>query len=33
LKEYLRIIGDDFKEGGKLFGIKIAKEMKLDQWE
>lgn len=31
-KDFCRIIADDLKNGGKIFGTKVAKEMKLEEW-
>jgi len=31
-KNFCGIIADDLKNGGKIFGTKCAKEMKLEEW-
>ena len=31
-KQFFKIIQDDINAGGKLFGTKIAKEFRLEDW-
>ena len=30
--DFARFIAEDLKSGGKIFGTRVGKEMKLDEW-